>query len=244
MLMSFASVCGSLALVLGGPSASGGQEATPGKGTEIRQQADRPNALLDNLADGVIAGGVDIDVWLGCLRKIEVTAAQRAEITPIVRTYLTKREAWKKTYGPMLAERLERRRALKETGGDTSALAEEIQMLRKRNPSMLELRRAVWVRLISPQRAELVDRLETRRYEIQVEKDRMRQAGSTASRNGKGRQRNAPDGGARVQTSPPEGSASPTDSTKPNEGESSESGDVKDAAAGASKPPAPWSFDD
>lgn len=152
-----------LCVTLAGPTFAA-QEARPGKSEITGQQSQGPNALLNDVPDVVIAGGVDQDQWFDCLRTIKVTQKQREEITPLVRTYMEQRRAWSLVYAPLLKRTMERRRELKAEGADVSALTAEIQSIRKRNPRLTVIRREVWNRLDKFQRANLIDVLQVVRH--------------------------------------------------------------------------------
>ena len=117
------------------------------------------DALQDNLPDYLIGGGISETQWFDCLRTIKVTPEQREEITPLVRTFLKERRAWGMVYAPLLERTLERRREMAAAGLDTTGIKTEIKTLRKRNPSVLKIRREVWIRLTRPQRSDLIELL-------------------------------------------------------------------------------------
>ena len=163
-----------LCITLAGPTFAA-QEARPGKSEITGQLSQGPNALLNDVPDLVIAGGVDQDQWFDCLRTIKVTKKQREEITPLVRTYMEQRRAWSLVYAPLLKRTMERRRELGAKGVDVSALTAEIQSIRKRNPRLTVIRREVWNRLDKFQRADLVDILQVvRRANRDVDPDTQR----------------------------------------------------------------------
>ena len=145
-----------LSVTLAGPAISAVQEVRPGKSISV-EEPDGPYAVLRGVPDLVIAGGVDQDQWFDCLRTIKVTQEQREEITPLVRTYLDQRRAWVLVYGPLLKRTMERRRELVAADADIAGITAEIQSIRKRNPRLNKIRRAVWNRLDGNQRANLID---------------------------------------------------------------------------------------
>ncbi|MDG2022237.1 MAG: hypothetical protein P8J59_09845 [Phycisphaerales bacterium] len=135
--------------------------------------------------------GSSESMWFDALSQVQVTAEQRAAITPMVRDYLAKSKAWRETKGVELKAITQEIKRIREEGGTVSPeLMARVRVLRSSLPRLLAVQDAVSARMTTNQVESLyatIDQLK------QAERARVRAERAAKAESAKGASGSAAD---------------------------------------------------
>ncbi len=174
--------------------------------------------------------GSSESMWFDALSRVQVTAEQRAAITPIVRDYLAKSKAWRETKGVELKAITQEIKRIRDEGGTVSPeVMAKVRALRSSLPRLLVVQDVVSARMTPNQMNSLFETIEQLK---QAARARLRAERAAKAKSPKGTSES--EGDPRSAPQKQETSPSAEGSDKDDAGKPSENSDAKKEL--------PWSF--